>query len=168
MDVFYIIIALVCGIVGILGSILPAMPGPPFSYIGLLVLLLCDGADISVLELLITGVFLVIVSVIDYVAPVWLTNLGGGSKQATGGSLIGLIIGLLTSTFLGFIGIILGPFLGALVGELLAKSTWRKSLKVALMSFVGFLLTTGIKLIYGLILIVMILSYSIKLIIEMF
>ena len=164
MDVFFIIIALVCGIVGILGSILPAMPGPPFSYIGLLVLLLCDGADISVLELLITGIFLVVVTVIDYVAPVWLTNLGGGSKQATWGSVIGLIVGLLVG---GVVGIFLGPFLGAFVGELLAKSTVRKSLKVALMSFVGFLLTTGLKFIYGLILLVMILGYSIKLIFEM-
>jgi uncharacterized protein YqgC (DUF456 family) len=164
MEVFYIIIAIVCGIVGVLGSILPAMPGPPFSYIGLLVLLLCDGADISAASLWITGIFLIIVSVIDYVAPVWLTNVSGGSKQATWGSVIGLIVGLLSFTFLG---IFICTFLGAFVGELVAKSTVRKSLKVALMSFVGFIMTTGIKIVYGGILLFMILWEAIPLIIKM-
>ena len=164
LEVFYIIIAIVCGIVGLLGAILPAMPGSPISYIGLLMLLLCDGTDISSVSLWVTGIFLVIVSVIDYVAPVWLTNVSGGSKQATWGSVIGLIVGLLSFTVLG---IFIGTFLGAFVGELVARSTVRKSLKVALMSFVGFLMTTGLKIIYGGILLFMILWEAIPLIIKM-
>ena len=91
METLLIILALVFGIVGLAGSILPALPGAPLSYIGLLLLLLCDGADISSASLWTAGIFLVIVSVLDYIAPIWLTNASGGSKQATRGSVIGMV-----------------------------------------------------------------------------
>ena len=65
---------------------------------------------------------------------------------------MGLIIGL----FFGLWGLLLGPFLGALVGELMAKSPLRKALKVASLSFVAFLQTTGLKLLYGIALAVMV------------
>jgi uncharacterized protein YqgC (DUF456 family) len=160
MDTFLIICSLVCGIVGILGSILPALPGPPFSYIGLLLLLPCDGTEISSTTLWVTGIFLAIVTVLDYIAPVWLTNLSGGGKKATRGSLVGLIVGLF---FLPW-GLIIGPFFGAFIGELIEGSSKGKALKVALMSFVGFLLTTGMKVIYGGVLLYMIVKEAIQLI----
>lgn len=161
MDTFLIIFSLVCGIVGILGSILPALPGPPFSYIGLLLLLPCDGADISSTTLWVTGILLAVVTVLDYIAPVWLTNLSGGGKQATRGSLAGLIAGLF---FFPPWGLIIGPFVGAFIGELMEGSSKGKALKVALMSFVGFLLTTGMKVIYGGVLLYMIVKETIQLI----
>ena len=161
MDTLLIICSLVCGIVGILGSILPALPGPPFSYIGLLLLLPCDGTEISSTTLWVTGIFLAIVTVLDYIAPVWLTNLSGGGKKATRGSLVGLIAGLI---FFPPWGLIIGPFLGAFIGELIDGSSKGKALKVALMSFVGFLLTTGMKVIYGGVLLYMIVKETIQLI----
>ena len=153
METLLIILALVCAIVGVLGSILPALPGPPFSYLGLLLLLPCEGADISNLALWIYGILLVIVTILDYVAPVWLTNACGGSKQATRGSMLGLIVGLFVFPPWG---LILGPFIGAFLGELMAQSSKSKALKVALMSFLGFILTTGMKIIYGGILLFMV------------
>lgn len=161
METLLIILALVCGIVGILGSILPALPGAPISFIGLLLLLPCEGAAISNTALWVAGIFLAIVSILDYVAPIWFTNLSGGSKQATRGSVIGLIVGLFVFPPWG---LILGPFVGAFIGELQASSSKGKALKVALMSFVGFVLTTGMKIIYSGILMFMIIKEAIKII----
>lgn len=146
METLLITLALIFGIVGLLGSILPALPGAPLSYVGLLLLLPCEGVDISNASLWVYGVFLAIVSVLDYIAPVWLTNLSGGGQQATRGSMAGLIAGLF---FFPPWGLIVGPFVGAFIGELMEGSSKGKALKVALMSFVGFLLTTGMKIIYS-------------------
>lgn len=161
METLLIILALVFGFVGLAGSILPALPGAPLSYIGLLLLLLCDGADISSASLWTGAIFLVIVSVLDYIAPIWLTNASGGSKQATRGSVIGMVAGLF---FFPPWGLILGPFIGAFLGELMAQATTGKALKVAMMSFLGFVLTTGMKLIYSGVLLFVIVKECIKLI----
>lgn len=161
METLLIILSLVFGIVGLAGSILPALPGAPLSYIGLLLLLLCDGADISSASLWAGGIFLVVVSVLDYIAPIWLTNASGGSKQATRGSVIGMVAGLF---FFPPWGLILGPFIGAFLGELMAQATTGKALKVAMMSFLGFVLTTGMKLIYSGVLLFVIIKECIKLI----
>lgn len=156
METLLIIIAIVCGIVGLAGSILPALPGAPLSFAGLVALLFCPGADISSSALWVSGIFLVIVSVLDYIAPIWLTNASGGSKQATRGSVAGMIAGLF---FFPPWGLVIGPFIGAFVGELMTHdATTGKALKVALMSFVGFLLTTGMKIIYSGVLLFMIIK----------
>lgn len=161
METLLIILALVCCIVGLLGSILPALPGAPISYVALLLLLPCEGADISTTALRVYGIFLAIVSILDYVAPVWLTNASGGSKQATRGSMIGLVVGLFVFPPWG---LIFGPFVGAFIGELMANSSKGKALKVALMSFLGFILTTGVKIIYSGILLFLVIKESIKII----
>jgi uncharacterized protein YqgC (DUF456 family) len=153
VETLLIILALVCGIVGLLGSVLPALPGAPISFAGLLLLLPCEGATISNASLWICGIFLVVVSVLDYIAPAWLTNLSGGGKQATRGSVAGLIAGLF---FFPPWGLVVGPFVGAFIGELMESASKGKALKVAMMSFVGFVLTTGMKIIYSGILLFMI------------
>ena len=162
METLLITLALIFGIVGLLGSILPALPGAPLSYVGLLLLLPCEGADISSNTLWVTGIFLAIVSILDYIAPVWLTNLSGGSKQATRGSMAGLIAGFF---FFPPLGLIIGPFVGAFIGELMEGASKGKALKVGMMSFVGFLLTTGIKIIYSGILLFIIFKESIRIVV---
>lgn len=116
------------------------------SFGGLLLLLLCDGAHISSTSIWIAAIFLVIVSILDYVAPIWFTNLCGGSKQSTRGSMIGMLVGLFVFPPWG---LIFGPFVGAFIGEIVAHNATGKALGVAMMSFLGFVLTTGVKLIYG-------------------
>ena len=161
METLLITLALIFGVVGLLGSILPALPGAPLSYIGLLLLLPCEGADISSTSLWVYGIFLAIVSILDYIAPVWLTNLSGGGQQATRGSMAGLIAGLF---FFPPWGLIIGPFVGAFIGELMESRSKGKALKVALMSFVGFVLTTGMKIIYSGVLLFVIAVKAIQLI----
>lgn len=162
METLLIIIAIVCGIVGLAGSILPALPGAPLSFAGLVALLFCPGANISSSALWVGGIFLVIVSVLDYIAPIWLTNISGGSKQATRGSVAGMIAGLF---FFPPWGLVIGPFIGAFVGEMIAHASTGKALKVALMSFIGFLLTTGMKIVYSGVLLFMIIKESIEIVV---
>lgn len=153
METLLLIAAIVCVIVGILGAVLPVLPGPPVSYAALWLMWWRDPSEVSAPALWITGIVMAVLLIADYAAPIWLTKKGGGSKQAERGTMVGLIVGL----FFGPWGILLGPFIGALIGELLVRSPLRKALKVASLSFVAFLQTTGLKLLYGFILGVMVL-----------
>ena len=159
METLLITGAIICAIIGLAGSILPALPGAPLSFAGLVLLCFCDGADISSTSIWVSAIFLAIVSVLDYVAPIWLTNASGGGKQATRGSIAGLIAGLF---FFPPWGLVIGPFIGAFVGELMTHATTGKALKVAMMSFVGFVLTTGMKIIYSGVLLFMVIKESIE------
>ena len=144
LSIFFTVLAAIFLILGFLGTFIPVLPGAPLAWIGLLLSYFSSLNEISILCLVITGVVAVAVSIFDNFLPVIMTNKIGGSKAATIGSTIGLIIGL----FMGPAGIILGPFLGALAGELIhSKGQFLTSLKSAWGAFLGFLLGTGIKMI---------------------
>ena len=160
MDYFLVILAILCTLIGIVGSVLPALPGPPLSFAGLLLLLPCTGNSIDTATVVITGVAAAIITILDYIAPIWLTKKKGGSKYGIWGAGIGMFVGL----FLGPWGIIAGPFAGAFIGELLARNGTDKALKMAFVSFVAFMLTTGIKLVYCVMLTAIIASESWKII----
>lgn len=154
MEILLVILALIFAAVGIIGAVAPVLPGPPLSFVALLLLRLCDGCDVSGTSLIVTGILAVAITILDYIAPIWFTKRSGGSKQGTWGATIGLVIGF----FLGLPGILLGPFLGAYIGELTAKTPSSKALNIAFMSFVAFMLTSGIKFIYGVCLFVMVIK----------
>ena len=164
MDIIYIIIAFLCALIGIIGSVVPALPGPPLSFVALILLSFCDNTDISALLLVTMGVIMAVITIFDYIAPAWMTKAKGGSKSASNGALIGIIVGL----FFGPWGVILGPFIGAFIGEIMANSSKDKAFNVALMSFYAFLLTSGVKLIYGAIVLAMIIYSAVKVIIALF
>ena len=164
MDIIYIIIAFIFALIGIIGSVVPVLPGPPLSFVALLLLYFCDREEISTTLLVVMGVIMAIITIFDYVAPAWMTKLKGGSKGASNGALFGIVVGL----FMGPWGVIVGPFLGAFIGELMASSSKDKAFNVALMSFYAFLLTSGVKLIYGAVALAMIIYAAIKLIIALF
>jgi uncharacterized protein len=85
----------------------------------------------------------VVITVLDYVVPLYGTRKYGGSKYGVWGSTIGLIAGF----WLGPLGIIIGPFVGAFVGEFIASNNSEHALKAAWGSFVGFLFGTLLKLV---------------------
>ena len=145
MDILLVILALVFALIGVIGAILPGLPGTPISFVAMILLIFCNGNDITTTTVVICGILAAIITVLDYVAPVWFAKKSGGTKYGTWGTTIGLVVGM----FLGIPGILLGPFLGAYIGELIAKTPSSKALKVAAMSFVAFMLTTGIKVVYG-------------------
>lgn len=129
--------------IGFLGTFVPILPGAPLAWAGLLLAYFSDYNEISLTILIITAIVAIVVSIVDNIFPITMTKKTGGSKAATTGSTIGLIVGL----FVGPVGIILGPFCGALVGELLENNgEFKPALKVAWGAFLGFLLGTGIKM----------------------
>lgn len=145
MDILLIVFAFLCVLIGIAGSILPAIPGPPIAYLGLWLAQWSSYCHFSTSFLVWTGVCMIVVSVVDNVLPPYITQKTGGSRYATIGSIIGMIAGL----FFTAVGMLLGMLLGAFIGELLfARNGAEKAIKAALGAFLGFLLSTGIKLLY--------------------
>ena len=150
MSTIIIILAVVAGIIGIAGSILPGLPGPPVSWVGLLILFLWGngtngaGEPMSTTFLLVWLAVTVAVCIIDYVVPAYFTRVTGGSKAAGRGAIIGLIVGMVVPP----VGIILGTLLGAFLAEFLVarKNGWQ-STKSAVGALLGFLFGTGLKLI---------------------
>ena len=149
MNVFLIIMAIVCLLFGIVGSIVPGLPGPPISWIGLLLLSFTPWAAISPSLLLVTGIVAAVITVLDYVIPSLMTKKLGGSSYGIWGCNIGLVISLFGLPFLpGIVGVVLLPFLGALIGEYIKQQEWEPAVKAALGAFLGFLAGTLLKLIY--------------------
>ena len=142
VDILLLISGIICIAAGLLGCIIPAMPGPPLSYIALLLIHFTKFADFSVKFLLITAGITVIVTVLDFVFPAWGTKKLGGSSAGTIGSIIGLIVGL----FFLPLGILLGPFAGAVVGELIIGRQTGDAFRSGLGSFLGFIFGTAMKL----------------------
>ena len=143
MDILWIIISGTLIVVGIIGCILPVIPGPPISYIGLLLLQLKQEPPFTARFLVIWALIAAAVTVLDYFVPVWGTKKFGGSKYGMWGSMTGLIIGLF---FFPPFGIIIGPFVGAVVGEMMKGHVFNKALRSGLGSFIGFLAGTIMKL----------------------
>ena len=142
MDILISILAILAGIIGIAGSILPGLAGTPVSWIGLLILYIWGPEEMPLKTLIIWGIVVAIVSVIDYVVPMWFTKVTGGSKYAERGALIGLIAGIILTP----IGMILGSFLGAFLFELYyTRQGVLQALKAAIGSFLGFITGTGLK-----------------------
>lgn len=141
-DILLVILGFCFLIGGWLGCILPVMPGPPFSYIALLLLQATRFAGFSTKFLLIAAAVTVVVTVIDFVLPVWGTRKWGGSRTGT----IGAIVGLLAGLFFAPVGIIVGPFAGAVLFELISGRETNAALRSGFGSFVGFILGAVMKL----------------------
>jgi uncharacterized protein YqgC (DUF456 family) len=146
-----IVAAILLSLIGIVGAVVPGIAGTPFSFLAILAMSFVDGIDYSARFLLIMGLIGAVVFAVDYVVPIWGTKKFGGTKAGVRGSTIGLFLGLfITFVFpIGFIAILLGPFIGAYIGEKSAGTADHLAWKSALGSFVGFLLGTGIKIVYA-------------------
>lgn len=145
MDIVLLVLASVLLLVGLAGSVLPVIPGPPLSFAGLLLLEWSGFADLSLRYLVVWGAVTLLVTILDYFLPVWMTRRFGGSRAATIGSGLGLVAGIFVFPPWGMI---LFPFLGALAGELINnREDTNKALRVAFGSFVAFIAGTGAKLV---------------------
>lgn len=128
---------------GIAGCLLPLLPGPPLSYVGLLILQLKTEAPFTTSFLLFWAGIVVLITALDYLVPIYGTKRFGGTSYGLWGCAFGLIAGF----WFGPIGIIAGPFLGALIGEWLSNRNSHQALRAAIGSFLGFLVGTVVKLI---------------------
>ncbi len=127
------IIGTVLSILGIIGCIIPALPGPPFNFIALLLLLIIDPDLFSLEFIIIIGALNVIILLLDYVLPVIGAKIYGATKYGIWGSIIGLLLGLI---FFPPFGMILGLFFGTIIGELIGGKKGSGVLKAGLASFV--------------------------------
>jgi len=160
MDILFIIIGVVFLLIGIIGAIVPGIAGPPFSFLGLIMLHITKKYHYSEEFLVVMGLIAAAVTVLDYVVPVWGTKKFGGTKRGVWGSTIGLIVGIFVLPALGIVigpfgilGILLGPFLGAYIGESTGGQDDKRALKAAFGSFIGFVTGTLMKIVYAIIVI---------------
>jgi uncharacterized protein YqgC (DUF456 family) len=141
-DYILLVLGILFMLIGIIGCLVPVLPGPPLSFLGLIFLHLTRFGQFSASTLVILGSISVIVTLLDYIVPVWGTKKFGGSKYGTKGATVGLIVGF----FLGPLGIVLGPLIGAFIGEMIFKDDLDYAFKAGFGSLLGFLASIGLKL----------------------
>ena len=134
--------ALMCVVVGVMGTVFPALPGTPLIFIGAVAL--AWGYDFSILgtpSLVFLGVLAALGVAVDFVASSMGAKRVGASSLAVVGATLGSFVGI----FFAIPGIILGPFIGAFLGEFVAQSSLRHATKVGIGTWVGLLLGTAAK-----------------------
>ena len=144
MSVAFIIIGLILAIAGLVGCILPIIPGPVLSFSALLLLSwIKSWQTFSQTFLIVMGILTALLLLLDYIAPALGAKKYGASKRGLWGSAIGMIIGIF---FIPPWGMIVGAFIGALVGELAAGKSGRKALRAGWGILIGNVLVIGLKL----------------------
>ena len=145
MSILLLILAFIFLLAGLLGAVLPVLPGPPLSYAGLLLLQWSGYGGFTSVFLWIWAGITAVITVMDYILPSLLAKRFGGSRAAAIGSFAGLVIGIFVFPPWGMIA---GPFFGAFAGELIHNSKDKaKAFKVALGAFLAFIAGSGAKLI---------------------
>ncbi|HQO32377.1 MAG TPA: DUF456 family protein [Chitinophagales bacterium] len=144
----FITIGIILLVIGLVSCILPPLPGPPIAFVALLLAYfgLNATADLPLWLMITYGFIALLIGIADNFVPLWSTKKIGGTKAGIRGSFIGILVGILLSPF-GGVSIIICPFLGAMLGELLTGQTMDVAFRSGIGSFVGFLLTSGIKII---------------------
>lgn len=144
MDIVLLVLGFILMLTGIIGSFLPVLPGTPVSWFGLLLLYLTEAIPNDWWFLGITLTVALIVFAMDYLIPALGTRKFGGTRAGMIGTTLGLVVAIVFP-ILGILGIIIWPFVGAFVGELLNKADQKSALKAAFGSFIGFLTGTFLK-----------------------
>lgn len=143
MDFVCVFLGFILMLVGIAGSVLPVIPGTPVSWVGFILLYLAPSLPFDWTFIVITGIVAIGLYILDYIIPAWGTKRFGGSKAGAWGTTIGLVVGILAPIPFG---ILIGPFAGALIGEMVFNKTEGKhAVKAAVGSFFGFLASTFMK-----------------------
>lgn len=143
MDLFWTILGSIFLIVGIIGCVLPVIPGQVLSWASLLFLQFTSDPPFTANFIVTWALITAGVTLLDYVVPIWGTKKLGGSKKGIWGATFGLVIGIF---FFPPFGLIIGPFIGAYLGELVAGKDSRTAFRSGLGSFIGFVAGTLMKL----------------------
>ena len=136
-------LAIVLVIIGLAGTVLPALPGVPLIFGGLLLIAYQDGFNkVGAITLIVLGILAVLAFVIDYLAAVCGAKRVGASRLAIIGATGGTLLGL----FFGFLGLIVGPFVGAAAGEFITRQDAIQAGKVGLATWLGIVIGIAAKL----------------------
>lgn len=143
MEIVLLILGILLILTGMAGSVLPVIPGPPVAFAGIVITQIFTDYQLSPFVFWSFGFLMLFITVSDFFLPAFLVKLGRGSVNATHGTNIGLLIGM----FLGPPGLILGPFFGAMFGEMTTGKSFTESFRPALFAFLGF--ASGVILKFG-------------------
>lgn len=140
-----IFVGIILILLGLFGCIVPALPGPPLSFLAILFLAIVQEFEPPLTSnlIIIMSIITVAVTVFDYIIPAAGAKKYGASKWGMCGSIAGMILGILL--FPPF-GIIIGAFLGAVLVEMMIGKNGRDALRAGWGVFVGTLLGTILKL----------------------
>ena len=137
------VIAALLVLAGIVGSVLPALPGVPMVFGGLLLSAWADGFNhVGALTLTILGALALIAVLVDFIAGLAGAKRVGASRLALAGAAIGTVVGF----FFGLPGLLIGPFAGALIGEIAAGGTLGRATEVGVGAWLGFIVGSVLKL----------------------
>lgn len=143
MQTFYFMLAAVLVVIGIAGTVLPVLPGVPLVFGGLWLAAWADQyRHVGLWTLVILGVLSAFALLIDFAASIAGAKRVGASGRAIWGASLGMLIGL----FFLLPGLLIGPFAGALIGELSTGSSMRKAVKVGIGTWIGLLFGTLAKI----------------------
>jgi uncharacterized protein len=144
LETIAIIIGSIFVLLGIAGCVLPILPGPVLSFLGLLLLALLKqfSPPLTPTLIMIMALLALVVTVGDYVIPLWGAKRYGATKWGIWGSVIGMAIGIFFSPF----GMLLGAFIGAVTVEWLVQKERGKALKAGWGVFIGSLAGMALKL----------------------
>ncbi|MEO8240467.1 MAG: DUF456 domain-containing protein [Flavobacterium sp.] len=146
MDLLLVLLGFICMIVGVFGSFMPVLPGLSSCWVGLLLLYLTKAVENNYWVLGITLIITIVITILDYTIPAKGTKRFGGSSYGIWGTNIGLIIGILAPIPFG---VIIGPFAGAFIGEIIYDSkNHKRALKAATGSLLGFLASSFINFLF--------------------
>ena len=143
IEVIVIIVGFLVAIVGLVGCVIPAIPGPPLNFLSLVILEIGIRDAFSAEFYITWGIITVVVTVLDYVLPVWGAKFYKSSKYGIWGAVMGMILGIV---FFPPFGMIIGLFLGAVIGELIAGKEHWEAVKVGTVTFVASILMILVKL----------------------
>ena len=137
MDIFLLTISFIIMIVGIIGSVIPVLPGPLSSWLGLFIFSNISKVEVSNNLLFITLIVALIIFILDYILPIYTSKKFGASKYGIIGASVGTVIGL----FFPPLGIVFGSIIGAISGEMLLNKNIKKSINAATGVFLGLLVS---------------------------
>lgn len=143
LSLLWYVLAAVLVVAGLAGVILPALPGLPLVFAGMLVAAWANGFErIGLGTLLVLGLLTALSIAVDFLATVV------GAKRVDAGPLAiwGAALGTLVGLWFGPLGMLFGPFVGALAGELWHTRAWRRATHVGLATWLGLLLGVALKL----------------------
>jgi uncharacterized protein YqgC (DUF456 family) len=137
METFFLIVALIIMVAGLVGTILPIIPSVPMVYLGYVIYGIANGwQDYGSTVMIVFGLVTVFVLVLDYVAGAIGAKRFGGSRLGAVGAIVGALIGVI---FFNIIGLVVGTFAGAALGELVLGRTMQEAIMSGSGALVGFL-----------------------------
>lgn len=152
MNTIALVIAIILFVAGLVGTIMPVLPGVVLIYAGMLIYgFMTHFTTLPAYFFILQALVVVVLFLVDYAASAIGTKRFGGSKQAVWGAVIGTILGII---IFGPLGIILGPFLGAVAAELIRGTDINKTIRVGFGTLIGVLGGTTVKIIAEIIMII--------------